>query len=106
MKRDLEQLTRERFDLLVVGGGIFGVCTAWEAVTRGLRVALIESTDFGHATSANCFKVIHGGVRYMQHGDLARVRSSVKERSVLLRIAPHLASGHRGSKSIHSRSGA
>jgi len=91
MKRDLENLARERFDLLVVGGGIFGACAAWEAVTRGLKVALIESADFGHATSANCFKVIHGGVRYMQHGDIARVRSSVKERSVLLRIAPHLA---------------
>ncbi len=91
MKRDLQRLSRESFDVLVVGGGIFGICTAWEAVSRGLSVALIESVDFGHATSANCFKVIHGGVRYMQHADLARVRASVKERSVFLNVAPQLA---------------
>ena len=91
MKRDLTRLANERFDVVIVGGGIFGAACAWEAVSRGLSVALVEAVDFGHATSANCFKVIHGGVRYMQHGDIARVRSSVYERSTLLRIAPHLA---------------
>lgn len=91
MRRDLNRLSRARYDVLVVGGGIFGICAAWEAVSRGLSVALIEQRDFGHATSANCFKVIHGGVRYMQHGDLPRVRASVRERSIFLKVAPHLA---------------
>ncbi len=91
MQRDLDRLVTEEFDVLVVGGGIFGVATAWEAINRGLSVALIEAHDFVHATSANCFKVIHGGVRYMQHGDVPRVRSSVAERSTFLRVAPHLA---------------
>jgi glycerol-3-phosphate dehydrogenase len=74
-----------------VGGGISGICAAWEAALRGLSVALIEGGDFAHAASANCFKMIHGGIRYLQHGDLPRVRESAAERRTLLRIAPHLA---------------
>ena len=76
----------------MVGGGIFGVCTAWDAAQRGLTVALIEQEDFAHATSANCFKIAHGGIRYIQHGDFYRVRESCRERSALLRVAPHLVS--------------
>lgn len=90
MKRDLMELVRREYDLVVVGGGIFGICTAWDAALRGLSVALIECADFGGATSANCFKVVHGGIRYLQHGDLVRLRQSVRERAALLRIAPHL----------------
>lgn len=92
MKRCPRDLTDGEFDLLIVGGGIFGVCSAWEAASRGLSVALIERRDFGHAASANHFKVIHGGIRYLQHADLKRARESSRERSALLRIAPHLAS--------------
>lgn len=92
MNRRPRQLAEAKFDLLIVGGGIFGVCAAWEAASRGLSVALIERGDFAQATSANHFKMIHGGIRYLQHGDLKRARESSRERSALLRIAPHLAS--------------
>ncbi|HET6465641.1 MAG TPA: glycerol-3-phosphate dehydrogenase/oxidase [Nitrospiria bacterium] len=90
MKRDLTTLTQKTYDLLVIGGGIFGVCAAWDAALRGLSVALIDQGDFGHATSANCFKIVHGGIRYLQHGDVYRIRESSRERTALLRIAPHL----------------
>jgi glycerol-3-phosphate dehydrogenase len=90
VRRDLAGLTERAHDLVVVGGGIFGACVAWDAALRGLSVALVEAGDFCHATSANSFKMVHGGVRYLQHADLARLRESVRERRALLRIAPHL----------------
>ncbi|MDP6682984.1 MAG: glycerol-3-phosphate dehydrogenase/oxidase [Desulfobacterales bacterium] len=90
MRRSISALTEKEFDLIVVGGGIFGVCAVWDAVLRGLSVALVERRDFSHATSANHLKVVHGGIRYLQHADVYRVRESCKERSALLRIAPHL----------------
>jgi len=90
LQRDLNRLSRQTFDLLVIGGGIFGICAAWDAVLRGLDVALIESCDFAHGASANCFKMVHGGIRYLQHGDIYRLRHSAKERKILLQIAPHL----------------
>jgi glycerol-3-phosphate dehydrogenase len=92
MKRNLARLANEEFDLLVVGGGIYGATTAREATLRGLKVALIERGDFGQATSANSLKIIHGGLRYLQHGDFKRMRRSIRARSELLRIAPHLVS--------------
>ena len=85
-----EELQSRIFDLVIVGGGIFGCCAAWDAALRGLDVALVEMDDFSHATSANHLKMVHGGIRYMQHLDIPRVRESVRERSALLRIAPHL----------------
>ena len=90
MKRALDRLANETFDLLVVGGGIFGACLAWDAAQRGLRVALVEKDDFCGASSANSFRMVHGGIRYLQHLDLPRIRHSMREREVLLRIAPHL----------------
>jgi glycerol-3-phosphate dehydrogenase len=90
MRRDLAALTGTEFDLLVVGGGICGAAIAWDAAQRGLSVALVERGDFGAATSANSLKVVHGGIRYLQHLDLRRLRESSRERRVLLRIAPHL----------------
>ncbi len=90
MQRDLSALANREYDVLVVGGGIFGVSAAWDAALRGMSVALVERGDFAQATSANCFKMVHGGIRYLQHGDLPRIRESSQERSVLLRIAPHL----------------
>jgi glycerol-3-phosphate dehydrogenase len=90
LARDLKRIKASNFDLLVIGSGIFGACAAWEATLRGLRVAIVDVRDFGAATSANSFKMVHGGIRYMQHLDLLRVRSSCHERSAFLRIAPHL----------------
>ncbi len=90
MKRDLAALGDRHFDLVVIGAGIFGACAAWDAAQRGLSVALIERHDFGGATSAYSFKMIHGGIRYIQHGDVWRVRQSSRERRAFLRIAPHL----------------
>ncbi len=83
-------MTDHSFDLIIVGGGIFGVCAAWEAALRGFSVALIEKKDFSHATSANHYKMAHCGIRYLQHGDIRRLRESSRERSALMRIAPHL----------------
>jgi glycerol-3-phosphate dehydrogenase len=90
MIRDLDALTNQEFDVLVVGGGIFGIAAARDAAARGLSVALVERGDFAGATSANSFKIVHGGIRYLQHGDLPRIRESSLERTVLLRTAPHL----------------
>jgi glycerol-3-phosphate dehydrogenase len=90
MQRNLAALASGEFDVVVIGGGICGAAAAWDAVQRGLSVALLERGDFGEATSANSLKVVHGGIRYLQHLDLARVRESSRERSALLRIAPHL----------------
>jgi len=90
VKRDLSQLTYKAYDLLVIGGGIYGACVARDAALRGLSVALVEKGDFCSATSANSLKVIHGGLRYLQHGDLARMRASIRERTTLMKIAPHL----------------
>ena len=90
MRRDLKALADSTFDLVVIGGGVFGTAAAWEAVQRGLSVALIERADFASYTSANSYKVVHGGIRYIQHGDVYRIRQSAGERSAFLRIAPHL----------------
>jgi glycerol-3-phosphate dehydrogenase len=90
MKRELGRLTDREFDLIVVGGGIYGACAAWDATQRGLSVALIDRGDFCSATSAHSFKVVHGGIRYLQHADVFRIRQSSGERRALLRIAPHL----------------
>lgn len=90
MRRNLVGLTRQEYDLFVIGGGIYGISIARDAALRGLTVALVDQGDFGHATSSNHHKIIHGGLRYLQHGDLKRMRESIRERSILLRIAPHL----------------
>ena len=76
--------------MVIVGGGIYGAAAAWDASLRGLSVALIDRGDFGSATSSNSLKIIHGGLRYIQHADLKRMRESIGERTTLMRIAPHL----------------
>lgn len=90
MKRDLARLAGEEFDLLVIGGGAYGAAVAWDATVRGLSVALVEKGDFAGGTSSNSLKVVHGGLRYLQDGNLQRMRTMVRERRALLRIAPHL----------------
>jgi glycerol-3-phosphate dehydrogenase len=90
MQRDLAQLSRRVYDVLIIGGGIYGVWVAWDAALRGRSVALLDKGDFGHATSSNSLRVIHGGLRYLQHGDIRRMRRSIHERKALMRTAPHL----------------
>jgi len=86
----LKRLAEEHFDLLVVGGGITGAGLARDAALRGLNVALVEKEDFGHGTSSRSSKLVHGGLRYLVHGEVGIVRESARERAVLRRIAPHL----------------
>lgn len=88
--RDLQKITSKHFDLLVIGAGINGACVAWDAAMRGLSVALVDRGDFGAATSAATGRMIHGGVRYLQHLALGRVKTSLNERNFFLRSAPHL----------------
>jgi len=88
LTRDPQALQTGTFDLLVVGGGIYGLTVACDAAQRGLRVALVERHDFGSGTSFNHLRTIHGGLRYLQTLDLPRARESVRERRTLARIAP------------------
>jgi glycerol-3-phosphate dehydrogenase len=76
------------FDVLVIGGGINGAGIARDAAMRGLRTALVEKDDFASGTSSRSSRLIHGGVRYLEHAQLGLVRESVRERETLLRIAP------------------
>jgi glycerol-3-phosphate dehydrogenase len=87
----IDRLTEDRFDLLVVGGGIVGAGVAWLAAAQGLRVALLDRADFGSATSSASSKLIHGGLRYLRMGDVRLVREALREeRALVSTIAPHL----------------
>jgi glycerol-3-phosphate dehydrogenase len=90
MKRRLEDLEAVEHDLLIVGGGITGACLAFDAATRGMRVALIEKDDFGGATSAASSKLLHGGLRYLQQLRFGKARESARERLLFQNLAPHL----------------
>jgi glycerol-3-phosphate dehydrogenase len=87
---DLARLEGRSFDVLVVGGGIVGAGAALDAASRGLRVAVVEAQDWASGTSSRSSKLIHGGLRYLQMYDFALVREALRERAVLLRLAPHL----------------
>lgn len=87
----LERLGAGVFDLLVIGGGIVGCRTAYEAARAGLRVALVDAGDFAGATSGSSARLVHGGLRYLRRGDLRLVRAASVERNILCsRVAPHL----------------
>lgn len=92
MKRakSLDALRSRAFDVLVVGGGITGCGIARDAALRGLSVALVEKDDFASGTSSRSSRLVHGGVRYLEHGQLHLVFESSAERRRLLRLAPHL----------------
>lgn len=91
-----QRLGSETFDLCIVGGGINGAAVARDAVLRGMTVALLEKRDFAWGTSSRSTKLVHGGVRYLQQGDVALVLESCRERDVLrTRIAPHLVRAQR-----------
>jgi glycerol-3-phosphate dehydrogenase len=101
--KNLETLAREQFDLLVIGGGITGAGIARDAVLRGLRVALVERRDFAAGTSSRSSKLIHGGLRYLQQGDVGLVMEAAHERRVLRRLVPHLARPIQMLVPVHSR---
>jgi len=89
LKRYIEEGRPDRFDLVIVGGGITGAAVAYIAAARGLSVALFEKKDYGSATSAATSKLIHGGLRYLANGELKLVRESLRERRILGNIAPN-----------------
>ncbi|MFC6885847.1 glycerol-3-phosphate dehydrogenase/oxidase [Actinomadura yumaensis] len=86
----VERLASHTFDVLVVGGGVTGCYTALDAASRGLSVALVERDDFASGTSSKSSKMVHGGLRYIEQGNLPLVRRSLLERQRLRRNAPHL----------------
>ena len=86
----LERLEAEEFDLLVIGGGITGTGVALDAATRGLRTALVERDDFASGTSSKSSKLVHGGLRYLQQGEIRLVYEALRERERLRKNAPHL----------------
>ena len=90
MPRDLVGLSRARYDLLVVGGGIYGLFLAYEGASRGLSVALVERDDFGSGLSFNHQRTVHGGLRALERGDLVAARQQIAERRMWAVIAPHL----------------
>jgi glycerol-3-phosphate dehydrogenase len=87
----LGRLATERFDVLVIGGGITGTGAALDAASRGLRVALVEARDLASGTSSRSSKLIHGGLRYLEQRDFKLVREALRERDLLVsKLAPHL----------------
>ena len=82
----------DQCDLLVIGGGINGVGIARDAAGRGLSVILCEKDDLASHTSSSSSKLIHGGLRYLEYYEFQLVRKALKEREILMRLAPHLIS--------------
>src|SRR5271166_1164741 len=80
----------EPWDIAIVGGGATGMGVAVDAASRGLSVVLVEAHDFGKGTSSRSTKLVHGGVRYLEQGNISLVMEALKERGLLLRNAPHL----------------
>ena len=90
LTRAVSRLADESFDVAVIGGGISGVAIAYEAAARGLKVALLERGDFAAGTTTASTKLIHGGVRYLESYEFGLVREALRERRILLNMAPHL----------------
>lgn len=88
--RDVASARERLYDLVVIGGGVVGTGIARDAVLRGLSVALVEKEDFGYGTSSRPTRLIHGGLRYLEMYDFGLVREDLREREILLRLAPHL----------------
>ena len=80
----------KEFDIIIIGGGATGLGCAVDAASRGLKVLLIEQFDFGKGTSSRSTKLIHGGLRYLQQGNIKLVKEALKERGLLRKNAPHL----------------
>jgi glycerol-3-phosphate dehydrogenase len=89
-KDALEAIADERFDVVVIGGGITGAGVALDAASRGYSVALVERDDYAIGTSSRSSKMVHGGLRYLQNFDLGLVREALLERQLMVQLAPHL----------------
>jgi glycerol-3-phosphate dehydrogenase len=87
---NLGRMAEDRFDVLVIGGGITGAGIALDAAARGLAVALVEKDDFASGTSGRSSRLVHGGLRYLEHREFGLVRESLRERAILHGLAPHL----------------
>src|SRR6266699_2692439 len=85
-----KQIDRLTYDVIVIGAGINGAGIARDAALRGLKVLLLDKGDIGGGTSSWSTRLIHGGLRYLEHGEIGLVRESLRERETLFRIAPHL----------------
>lgn len=90
MKRDFDAITKEKFDLIVIGGGIIGTGIARDASLRGIKTLLVEKEDFGYGTTSRSSRLIHGGLRYLRMLEFHLVQQDLHEREALLKIAPHL----------------
>ncbi|WP_419176182.1 FAD-dependent oxidoreductase [Desulfosediminicola sp.] len=90
MRRDIDYLANNDFHVVIIGGGIHGSVLFRQLAETGIRVALVEKDDFGAGTSANSLKILHGGLRYLQHLNIRRIRDSVYSRKVFMKVAPHL----------------
>src|SRR5207244_4003429 len=97
VKRNIDTLKEERFDLLILGGGITGAGVALDATLRGFRVALIDKGDFASGTSSVSSKLVHGGLRYLEHASFHLVYEALQERRLLLHNAPHMVSRLRST---------
>jgi glycerol-3-phosphate dehydrogenase len=89
-EKALEALTGERFDVVVIGGGVTGTGVALDAASRGYSVAIVERADWAIGTSSRSSKMVHGGLRYLQNFDLGLVREALLERQLMVQLAPHL----------------
>ena len=90
MKRDINSAKKNNYDLIIIGGGFYGVMIAYESACRGLKTLLLERNDFGAATSFNSLRIVHGGLRYLQTLDIHRFKESVGERKWFLENFPNL----------------
>ena len=88
--KQLQCLSTEEYDLLVIGGGVTGCGIALDAASRGMKVALIEKLDFAAGTSSKSTKLIHGGLRYLKQFEVGLVRETGSERAIVHKLAPHL----------------
>ena len=103
-QKNIEKMSEEIFDLVIVGGGINGAGIARDAASRGMKVALIEANDFASGTSSRSTKLIHGGIRYLENLEFHLVFEALSERAKLFEIAPHLSHPLRFVLPIYKKS--
>jgi glycerol-3-phosphate dehydrogenase len=89
-RENLKKLADNDFDLLIIGGGILGAGVARDAASRGMKVALVEKSDFASGTSSRSSKLVHGGIRYLENLEFGLVFEALNEREKLYELAPHL----------------